>query len=347
MNREIIKGMALLTVALSLLATQGCKSPKEKANEHFIIEVRNGYTPVKDQGRGQTCWIYAMLSTIETEHIGRGDSVHLSPYYVIRAVLEDKARKRYFASIQRPFSLRGTGMMLVNAIELYGAMPYDAYSAGREVNATAIAKKLEHVVGQTAGSRIGLSECLHRSATVLDDAFGPVPRRVYMYSAEYTPQEFARSVCAPGEYFAFTSFTHHPFYTSFELEIPDNYGHDLFYNLPIDSLMAQVEQAVRSGHGVCWEGDTSEPGFSFNQGVARLPHHLEANQQNRQRAFERFTTTDDHCMAIIGIAHDKDNHKYFIMKNSWGTDNPYGGLMYVSFDYVKMKTVAFYMPRQQ
>ena len=102
-----------------------------------------------------------------------------------------------------------------------------------------------------------------------------------------------------------------------------------------------MERSLRSGHPVCWEGDISEEGFSFENGVADVPENKRnAGQELRQREFETFRTTDDHCMAIIGIAHDKQGRKYFICKNSWGTENRYGGLMYMSFDYVRLKTIA-------
>lgn len=312
----------------------------------FVNDVLNGYTPIKNQGQNEMCWIFAMLSTIETEHIGRGDSVHLSPYFVMRCLLEDEAQRNYFVGGSEPLPTHGTGLMLVNAIEKYGVVPYDAYHTGGEADINMMARKLALVTSRAAGVTTGLEECKHRVAAVLDDAFGPIMRHIYMYSAEYTPQEFARSVCAPDEYEALTSFTHHPFNMHFDLEIANNGYHDLYLNLPIDTLLRCVEQAVMRGHGVCWEGDISEPGFSFQHGMATLPDRRRTDQDSRQHAFEHFDTTDDYCMAIVGIAHDKKGHKYFVMKNSWGTSNPYGGLMYISFDYFRLKTIAVFLPRQ-
>lgn len=334
-----MKHNLLLFISLSLLC-HGCKEKPTEECEEFTIEVMNGYTPIKDQGRGETCWAFAMLAAIETEHIGRGDSVNLSPYYAIRKVMERKAARCYFSRKPQRLSMRGTAMTLINAIERDGVVPYDAYHHGQNANVTVTANKISRI----ASAHTGLHKCLQVTANLLDNAFGPVPRQVFMYGAIYTPQEFARSVCAPDEYQALTSFTHHPFYSSFALEIPDNKDGDLFLNIPIDSLMQCVETAVRKGHGVCWEGDVSEPGFSFAKGVARLDNLTPTTQESRQRAFERLATTDDHCMAIVGIAHDNRGSKYFVMKNSWGKNNPYGGLMYVSFDYFRLKTVAVFLP---
>ena len=105
-------------------------------------------------------------------------------------------------------------------------------------------------------------------------------------------------------------------------------------------MMRRIERSLRSGHPVCWEGDVTEPGFSFERGVAELPDETPCTQQQRQKAFETRRTTDDHCMCLIGIAHDKKGRRYYIAKNSYGTNNPYGGLMYLSENYVRMKTVA-------
>lgn len=337
---------SVLTLSLTSAAvlTNGC-GRQDKPAESFVIEVMNGYTPVKDQGRSQTCWAYAMLSTIETEHIMRGDSVHLSVAFAVRAALADDATAHYLTSGHQPLSARGTARRLLNTIMTHGIVPYDAYRNGDKAGTKVMGNRLKRMTTVAVNTRSGLERYAYDMQRLFDESIGPAPRNVFMLGAEYTPQEFARSVCAPGEYEALTSFTHHPFYSRFALEVPDNRERSTFLNVPIDTLMTLVEKAVRSGRGVCWEGDISEPGFSFADGVARLPRHAHATQTARQREFESFRTTDDHCMAIVGIARDKAGGKYFVMKNSWGTGNPYGGLMYVSEQYVRMKTIAVYLPK--
>lgn len=331
---------ALTAVALLFLFV-ACQDGGEKRHETFVIDRLNGFTPVKDQGRRQVCWVYAMLATIETEHIGRGDSVNLSPYYVVRRLLEHDAQLGYFSPKPRRISLRGMGCDLIDAIETYGLAPYDSYRTGEGSNINVLANKVSRI----AAMRSGLDVCNERTRAALDAQLGIAPRRIYLYSAQYTPQEFARSVCAPDEYESLTSFTHHPFFERFALEVPDNRRHALFLNLPIDSLLRRVVNAVAHGHGVCWEGDTSEPLFSFADGTATLPHSKRVSQESRQHDFEALRTTDDHCMAIVGLAHNDKGQRFFIMKNSWGTANPYGGLMYVSFDYFRIKTIAVFMPK--
>ncbi len=334
-----------LLVAAVLLASCSRRQSAEQPVEHFTTEVLNPSTPVKDQGRSPACWIYAMLAAIETEHIGRGDSVNLSPYYTMRKMFEDGAQEVYLTHKSSPLLARGTAMRALRLIESRGTVPYDAYHHGQNVNTAVLARKIAIGVKASVNSRRGLAANNARIGAMLNAAFGHEPRRVYMLGAEYSPQEFARSVCAPGEYEALTSFTHHPFYSRFALEVPDNVYRDKCLNVPLDTLMERMERAVRNHHGVCWEGDVSEPGFSSASGVARIPKNCDLSQEARQRMFERFETTDDHCMAIVGIAHDDRGGKYFIMKNSYGATNPYTGFVYVSFEYVRMKTIAAVISR--
>jgi bleomycin hydrolase len=255
----------------------------EDKTESFSIEVLNSYTPVKNQGKSQMCWAYAMLSAIETEHIMRGDSVHLSVAWVERMMECDSLA---------PKSKRGMGMTLINLIQRYGLVPYDAMP------------KTSYIP----------------------------PKYAFMLGARYTPLEFAHSVCAPDEYIGLGCSEDYPQGTFFEPDLPDNWEHNQLLNVTRDSLLCLTEKAVRQHHGVCWEGDISEQGFDHKRGVARL-------------CFLNGSTTDDHCMAIVGLARDSKGEPFFVMKNSWGKRAPYRGLMFMSYDYFRQKTVAVFMPR--
>lgn len=301
----------------------------------FTNETLLGYTPVKHQGSSPLCWAYAMLATIETEHIQMGDSVNLSVDYVARHLLAEQARQHFLSSGYDRITLRGTAPLLLRLISEYGVMPYDSYNAP-SLNYKALARRLQ-TMSETSHD---LSQLSTRAQRLFDERIGYMPKNVYMLGAEYTPQQFAHSVYMLGEYTALTSFTHHPFDQAFAIEVPDNYSDELFYNVPIDVMMRRIEMSLRAGHPVCWEGDVSEPGFSFERGIAELPNDIPCTQLQRQKAFETRRTTDDHCMCLIGIAHDNKGRRYYIAKNSYGTKNPYGGLMYLSENYVRMKTVA-------
>ena len=325
------KGIVLCLFPM-LLA--GCGRRHEKAYvpaEKFTVDLRLPVTPVKDQGTSPLCWVYAMLATIETEHIMQGDSVNLSPDYVARMYLSEQAERRRLlpgrmVRNEPPVSLRGMSTMLIDLIQTYGLQHYDAYHREPDMDYNVLCRDI---------GRGGDADRL------LDENIGTLPRQVFWLGAGYTPMEFAHSVCTDDEYTALTSFTHHPYGQRFPLEVPDNRFHDTFLNVPLDTMMHRIVRSLREGHPVCWEGDASEPGFLSGQGFAVLQDESrKVTAMCRQKAFEAHQTTDDHCMEIIGLAHDQHGRRFFLCKNSWGTGNRYRGFMFLSEPYVQMKTVA-------
>lgn len=310
----------------------------------FVTLCRIGTTPVKNQGNSDLCWLYGMLATIESEHIMRGDSVNLSPDFVFRNVLEYLGTRDFLSHGKQEIALRGMAPMLIHYIEDSGVIPYDAYFNGdRKINYPVLNNKV-HKLAESSTELKSFKSRLHQ---LLDDAIGPLPGIVAMGGMQYTPIEFAHSVCLRDEYMGVTSFTHHPFGSEFCLEVPDNVMHDSFLNVPIDTLINHIEQALFAGHPVCWEGDVSEPGFDWQRGTATLPQQSsDVTQEERQHEFEMRMTTDDHVMEIVGMARDLSEKEYFIAKNSWGPSNVYKGYMYISKDYARMKTIAVMMTRQ-
>ena len=319
---------------LSFLVLISCEKQRGKVNvseEKFTVELRLPTTPVKDQGSSSLCWVYGMLATLETEHIMRGDSVNLSPDYVARMYLSEQANRRRLLPnkiVQKEAGITTRGMctMALDLIQTYGLQHYDAYRHKPDMDYNVLCRKLDK--GNDAEK-------------LLDKYIGPLPNQVFMLGALYTPLEFAHSVCTDDEYVALTSFTHHPYGQRFPLEVPDNYFHDTFLNVPLDTMMNRIVQSLRSGHPVCWEGDISEPGFLFGEGYAVLKNEKKkVTAERRQASFEARRTTDDHVMEIVGLAHDQHGRRFFLCKNSWGTANRYGGFMFLSENYVRMKTIA-------
>lgn len=325
----------------------------------ITIDVLNKYTPVKNQGQTSLCWAYAMLSTIETEHLMQGDSISLSAAFVLRSLMQEAYRRHVLTGGRDHLSDRAMGQTLINLLQEYGARPLDSYRGlpphafhspdGQDLltGSRTLLKETRLIAQKAVRAGTGPTEFSSTLEAMLDERLGSPAPKVYMLGAEYTPQEFARSVCRPDEYLALTSFTHHPFYKTFPLEVPDNWEQNHFLNLPLDSMMTLLDKAVRQGHGVCWEGDVSEPGFSPQKGIATVvdKSSLSSDATTRQQLFERRRTTDDHCMAIIGIGHDEEGNKFYLMKNSWGATGPLKGLIWVSETYVRLKTIALYLPR--
>lgn len=336
----------LFYLTLCALLLSACKKEAESNRAHtFRHDVIIPYTPVKNQGRDRTCWAYAMLSTVESNNMAQGDSVNLSVNYAIRHLIEEHYTQHYLTKGQSRITAGATAQTLLNLTDKYGMVSYKAYPIPKKGTRKTHEKALK--LSQTAleekqGMEIGKLQLL------LDEGLGKLPQTVSHKGVTYSPRTFADAFnLSADDYEALTSFTHHPFFTEFALEVPDNWEQNRFYNLPIDSLMTRMEEAVRNGESVCWEGDTSESSYSFSQGVAEWkPDSLHTSSQaERQKMFESFQTTDDHAMSIVGIAYDEEQCPYFIMKNSWGKGNRYGGLMYVSFEYVRMKTIAVWVKR--
>ena len=325
------KGIFIFLTCFVLISCGQQRSRVNIAEEKFTIDLRLPTTPVKDQGSSSLCWVYGMLATLETEHIMRGDSINLSPDYVARMYLSEQASRRRLLPnkiIQKEAGITTRGMctMALDLIQTYGLQHYDAYRHKPDMDYNVLCRKLDK--GNDAEK-------------LLDKYIGPLPNQVFMLGALYTPLEFAHSVCTDDEYIALTSFTHHPYGQRFPLEVPDNYFHDTFLNVPLDTMMNRIVQSLRAGHPVCWEGDTSEPGFLFGEGYAVLKNEKKkVTAERRQASFEARRTTDDHVMEIVGLAHDQHGRCFFLCKNSWGTANRYHGFMFLSENYVRMKTIA-------
>lgn len=316
-----------------------CEKRESTVSEPPATECIVRITPVKDQGHSSFCWLYAMLATIESDRLALGDSVNLSADYLAYMQLAEQAEAFYTSGGAKKITMRGMAPHALTLIAEHGLTHYDAYHA--DANMSVTQRTLERVIATDINRRSGITKARHDITDILDKGIRPLPQHVYLLGAQYTPHEFARSVCLPDDYIALTSFIHKPFGERITLDVPDNYSGERFLNVPIDTLQTIIDTTLRSGRAVCWEGDISEPGFSFANGYARLKNEKhKITQERRQRSFESFLTTDDHCMEIIGIAHDTDRRKYYICKNSYGTDNPFGGLMYMSENYLRMKTIA-------
>ena len=293
-------------------------------------------TPVKNQGRSDLCWVYAALAAIESTHAAAGDSVNLSPDYLARNMLMRQARLNWLSRGRHDMSMRGTLPMALHLLREDGAMPYDSYSTPSPINWRATSRRA--VLAANCEPTFDRAE--RAVATCADNAVGSVPPHVFMLGAEYSPVDFAQSVCRSDEWHMFTSFTHHPFGRDIQLELADNQFGDTFHNVPLDTLIHLLDRSLDNARAVGWEGDISEEGFRWAAGVADVPRTVACTQQERQRQFDRRLTTDDHCLTIVGRAVSRRGTRYYIAKNSWGATNALRGFILLSERYVRMKTVA-------
>lgn len=335
----------------------------------FTDQVEIPAGPVQNQYRTGTCWSFATISFLESELIRLGKGEHqLSEMFMVRYVYPAKAIEYVRRHGNSNFGQGSLSHDVMKVIAHHGMVPEEAYPGleyGMEThNHGELAAVLKGFADGVLARRSGLLTNVWLDAyhAILDVYLGAPPATFRYQGQTYTPQRFAAEMgIIPEDYVELTSYAHHPFYTQFVLEVPDNWANSLYHNLPLDELMEVMNYALANGHTIAWDGDVSERTFSHREGLAVLPakswedmtederrevfikplEELSVNQQNRQQTFDNFSTTDDHLMHINGTARDQNGTLYYLTKNSYGTaNNPMDGYLYMSESYVRMKTIA-------
>ena len=375
MNRLFVTLLALL-LALPVVA----KEPKSGYKFTDCKTVRT--TSVKNQFRSGTCWCFSALSYLENEILrAGGEEMDLSEMWIVRNVYFEKAVKYVRLHGALNFAVGGAFHDVTEGIKKYGIVPQQVYEGlnygtklphFNEIDAVlkayvdAIIKNPNRTL--TTAWQAGLNG-------ILDAYFGKMPETFEYKGQTYTPQSFAASLPIKMEdYVCLSSFTHHPFYTTFVIEVPDNWMWASVYNVPLEEMMAIIDNALNNDYSIGWASDVSEKGFSRTKAFAVVPEdnidnmsgtdaerwgamsERERNkalytldkpgkektitQQMRQEAYDNYQTTDDHGMVIVGTATDQRGNPYFKVKNSWGTDSPYKGYYYFSRPFVEYKTMS-------
>jgi aminopeptidase C len=371
--------MKKMFLFLSLLLSAGMIMAQNAYQ--FKVVKENAVTSVKNQSSTGTCWSFSGVAFLESEllRMGKG-TFDLSEMYIVRRNYEDKALKHARLHGNLNFAPGGSFADVIETLDAYGVMPDEAYHGlhyGSEThNHGELDKILKSYMDGVIGART-LSPVWNKGiAGILDSYLGEVPEKFQYNGKEYTPHSFAAELGLKQEdYISLTSFTHHPFYKPFAIEVPDNWRWALSYNLPVDELMEVMEQAVMKGYTIAWASDVSEAGFS-RDGIAIVPDEeapenagsdqsrwlglssrerdaeirtrigkeilseKEITQEMRQTSFDNYATTDDHGMQIYGIAEDQNGNRFFMVKNSWGETGPYDGFWYASFPFVSYKTLS-------
>lgn len=329
------------------------------AQYRFTVQQELPCTQVKNQQRTGTCWSYSTVSFLESELIRMGQSQYdLSEMYTVRTIYMDKARNYLLRQGKANFSQGSLNHDVIRAMKMGGIVPESAYSglltgADRHDHSE-MEKALKGLLDGLRESKRLSPQWVTAFGSVLDSYMGAVPEKFTVDGKSYTPQSFAASLGLDADdYVTLTSFSHHPYYESFVLEIPDNYSNGSYLNLPLDELQAVADHALANGYTVAWDGDVSEKGFSAGDGLALLPkdpkdkdlfyapvEELAVTPEQRQSAFESYATTDDHLMHLTGTVKDQNGNVYYVTKNSWGERGPYEGYLYMSAPYYRMKTVG-------
>ena len=376
------KTLALLGCAvLATSALQAQSRPELKTKDYSFTTVKEiPVTSVKNQASSGTCWCYSTLSFIESEIIRMGGpETDLSEMFVVSKAYADKAEKYVRLNGVLNFAQGSSSEDVFHIWKDYGIVPQEVMPGlnyGEKLN-----RHSEMETGMKGFLNAMIKNPNKKLSTawkralqgILDAYLGPCPEEFEYNGKKYTPKSYAASLgLKPEDYVSITSFTHHPFYTQFVLEVEDNWRWDYSYNVPIDDMMAIIYNAIDKGYTVAWGTDVSEQGFT-RSGIAVNPDlsaveeagsdqerwvgisaeekakqleqmkadapEIKVTQELRQEGFDNKTTTDDHGMHIYGMAKDQDGNTFFMVKNSWGDYGKYHGMLYASDSFVRHKTI--------
>ena len=366
-----MKKLFMSVALLLLVVTSFAQTP----GYEFTTVVSHQATPVKDQGSTGTCWCFATASFMESEllRMGKGE-YDLSEMFIVR--------QKYMNQMEDNYLRRGKGSIgegslahtFKNAYKKAGIVPEEVYTGlpgdNKDHNHGALSRYLKALVDANIESKKRTPQFDALINNLFDIYLGKLPEKFTYKGKEYTPHSFFESTgLNPNDYISLTSYTHHPFYEPFVLEIQDNWRWGQSYNLPIDEFMQVFDNAINNGYPIAWGSDVSEQGFT-RDGVAVMPdtekvqelsgsdmaHWLKmkpeekklntkpqpqkwCTQEERQEAYDNWETTDDHGMLIYGIAKDQEGNDYYMVKNSWGKAGKYDGLWYASKAFVRYKTM--------
>lgn len=373
----------LFALSLTLLITAGIFAQGNKGYQFTVVK-ENPITSIKNQSNSGTCWSFSAVGFLESELIRMGKGEHdLSEMYIVRRNYKDQAVKYVRLSGHLNYSQGGSFADVIETLDEYGVIPNSSYTGLNYGEDKHVHGEVEAVLGGYAKGVVANKNKKLTSAWangldgILDAYFGVVPTEFTYEGKKYTPQAFAQSLGLKAEnYVSITSFSHHPFYSPFAIEVPDNWRWAMSYNLPLDEMMNVIDHAIESGYTVAWATDVSELGFT-RDGIAVVPDDMapenigsdqahwlglstmEKNstlrrkitegpvkeklitQEIRQEGYDNYETTDDHGMQIYGIAKDQNGNKYYMVKNSWGNAGSYNGIWYASEAFVRYKTLSF------
>ena len=370
------KLFVLAVLALGFAAAASAQEGYQFTDQKVVKTV-----PITNQYRSGTCWCFSTLSYLEEEIMAvGGEQMTLSQMWVVRHAYFDKAVKYVRLHGNLNFAVGGAAHDVTEMIAKYGIVPREVYTGqnyGTELpefnEIDDVLKAYVEAIVKNGNGKLtpvwqdGLN-------AILDTYFGKRPETFTYKGKEYTPKSFAESLPIKMEdYIEFSSYTHHPFYSTFILEVPDNWMWHSMYNVPMGEMMQVLDAALEAGRPVAWGTDVSEKGFSRTKAIGVIPEEVEKNsigsdaerwgkltdaekqaminnlegpmkektitQEMRQEAYDNYLTTDDHGMVIVGTATDQEGNPFYKVQNSWGESGPYKGFYYFSRPFVEYKTM--------
>jgi bleomycin hydrolase len=363
--------LVLLLFWSSLFAQEKEAKKEEESGYRFTIVVEVPHTSVKNQARTATCWCFATISFLESEFLRShpNSDIDLSEMFVVRHTYPHKARSYVRLHGNATFGQGGQSHDVIDQIRRYGIVPEEVYTGMRidekhhnHGEMFAVLRAMLDAVIQKRGSRL-TPRWLEAFEAVLDVYLGRPPETFTYQGKTYTPKQFRDEYLKLNmdDYIEITSYNSYPFYSFCRLEVPDNWSfNDNYFNVPIDDMERIADNALKHGYSIVWDGDTSDRNFSTKKGYAIVPVEKEDNksekeketaskepvpekeitQEMRQLTFDNYETTDDHLMHIVGLAQDQNGTKFYYTKNSYGPKRKYGGYIYLSRSYFRLRTIA-------
>ncbi len=379
----------ILSIALlALFCANGAQAQEEKPSNKpvFTIVKKLPITSVKNQNRSGTCWAYSTLSFFESEILkATGKSYDLSEMFIANKDYLERAELKVRMHGDSQFSQGGSAGDVLLIIKNHGIVPETAMALPGTLVGDTLANFNEFFsvmepfveAVATSKSKTISSQWKQGLQGIIDAYIGAAPEKFIYEGKEYTPKAFAQSLGIDwNDYVSITSYTHHPFYTSFAVEVQDNWRWDHSYNVPMDEMMQIIDNAIENGYTIAWGGDVSDDGFT-RQGLGIL-YDLKAggesltgsdqakwlglkpgerknfleelgvnapeatpSQEQRQKDFDNWTLTDDHGMHIYGLAKDQNGREYYMVKNSWGETGDYKGSWYMTKNFIAARTMDF------
>ena len=380
----------ILTLALLALLATGANAAKPKkaarSNKPVFTTIKeNPITSIKDQNRSGTCWDYSTLSYFESEILkATGKTYDLCEAFVANKTYMDRAVQVVRLHGDCQFSQGGSAYDVLHVLKNQGICPEDAMPFPGSLYGDSL-NNFNEFFGQLEPYVAGIAKSTANKISsqwkvglqgILDAYLGQCPEKFTYEGKEYTPKSFAASLGLNfDDYVTITSYSHHPYYTQYAVEVQDNWRNPLSWNLPMEDMARILENAVMNGYTVAWGGDVSEPGFT-RKGLAyfvdtkkaeglsgsdmarwlklspakrtnlidslgcKVPE-LEPTAEQRQQRFDNWELTDDHGMLILGIAKDQHGKEYYMVKNSWGETGDYKGIWYMTKNYIVANTMDF------
>ena len=380
----------ILTLALLALLAMSANAAKPKkaakSNKPVFTTIKeNPITSIKDQNRSGTCWDYSTLSYFESEILkATGKTYDLCEAFVANKTYMDRAVQVVRLHGDCQFSQGGSAYDVLHVLKNQGICPEDAMPFPGSLYGDSL-NNFNEFFGQLEPYVAGIAKSTANKISsqwkvglqgILDAYLGQCPEKFTYEGKEYTPKSFAASLGLNfDDYVTITSYSHHPYYTQYAVEVQDNWRNPLSWNLPMEDMARILENAVMNGYTVAWGGDVSEPGFT-RKGLAyfvdtkkaeglsgsdmarwlklspakrtnlidslgcKVPE-LEPTAEQRQQRFDNWELTDDHGMLIFGIAKDQYGKEYYMVKNSWGETGDYKGIWYMTKNYIVANTMDF------